>query len=153
MRRKDKEIIEKSAIEEIITRSQICHVAMADSDIPYVVPMCFGYQKDTVFLHSASKGRKLGILRTNPNVCLAFEIDTEIVESEQACSWGMKYRSAIAFGKLSFIDNIEEKREALKVIMKQYSKDVFPMPDQVLENTTVMKVQIENMTSKKSGYE
>ncbi len=152
MRRKDREIIDKSQIEDIIKQSQVCRLGMSDNNIPYIVPMCFGYENDVVYLHGATEGMKIDILKKNPKVCLEFEIDTELIKSDQACNWDMKYKSVIAMGKLSFLETIEEKRKAFNIIMKQYSKDTFSFPDQALNKTAVMKVKISRMTGKKSGY-
>ena len=91
MRRKDKEITDKRTIEEIIKNSIVCRVAMCENDLPYVVPMCFGYEKDTIYLHSAKEGEKIDILKSNPNVCIEFDVGADIITSEQACDFGMKY--------------------------------------------------------------
>ncbi len=41
MRRKDKEITNISEIEAIITQAQVCHLALSENNIPYIIPVCF----------------------------------------------------------------------------------------------------------------
>ena len=77
MRRKDKEISDRSAIEDIIKRSTVCRLAMSDNNSPYVIPINFGYENSTVYFHSAREGRKIDILKKNPNVCIEFDIDIQ----------------------------------------------------------------------------
>jgi nitroimidazol reductase NimA-like FMN-containing flavoprotein (pyridoxamine 5'-phosphate oxidase superfamily) len=38
MRRKDREITDRSIIENILERAEICRVAMCDENMPYIVP-------------------------------------------------------------------------------------------------------------------
>ena len=44
MRRKDREITERAEIEAILREAQVCRIALADDDGPYIVPMSFGYR-------------------------------------------------------------------------------------------------------------
>ena len=43
MRRQDRNVPEIVQIEQIIRRSDVCRIAMADNNIPYIVTMNFGY--------------------------------------------------------------------------------------------------------------
>jgi len=152
MRRKEKEITDKTAMESIILRSSVCRLALSEENRPYIVPLCFGYKDDTLYFHSAREGRKLDILRKNSKVCFEFDIDHEIVEADDACGWGMKYQSVIGAGKGSIIDDIESKRKALNIIMQHYSRNSYEYPDKPVKKTVIIKVEIEHMTGKKSGY-
>jgi len=152
MKRKEKEIIDKTAMESIILRSSVCRLALSEENRPYIVPLCFGYEDGTLYFHSASEGRKLDILRKNNKVCCEFDIDNEIVEADDACAWGMKFQSVIGFGRGSIIDDLESKRKALNIIMQQYSRNSYEYPDKAVKKTVVIKVEIEHMTGKKSGY-
>ena len=49
MRRKDREITDRSKLEKIIKKSRICRLAMVDGNVPYVVPLNFGYCDGTLF--------------------------------------------------------------------------------------------------------
>ena len=152
MRRKENEITDKTAMESIILGSSVCRLAFSEENRPYIVPLCFGYEDDTLYFHSAREGRKLDILRKNNKVCFEFDIDHEIVEADDACAWGMKYQSVIGFGKGSIIDDIESKRKALNIIMQHYSGNSYEYPDKIVKKTVIIKVEIEHMTGKQSGY-
>lgn len=103
MRRKEKEMTEKSEIQAVIYKSLVCRLGLSDNNIPYIVPMCFGYQDNNIFVHSSMTGEKINILKKNNNVCFEFDINAEPVEAENACNWGMKYQSVIGFGKACFL--------------------------------------------------
>jgi nitroimidazol reductase NimA-like FMN-containing flavoprotein (pyridoxamine 5'-phosphate oxidase superfamily) len=152
MRRKDKEISEESAIKPIIEKANVCRLGMVDGNKPYIVPLCFGYRDNVLYFHGSSKGKRIDIIRKNPDVCFEFDIITEPVESENACDWSMKYQSVIGFGKAVFIESLDKKRRAMNVIMAQYSKQKFQFPEKMLNITSVIKVEIESMTGKQSGF-
>lgn len=150
MRRKEREIKDKKEIEQILQHSSLCRLAMVDKDKPYLVPMNFGYREGALYLHSAREGRKIDLIRKNPNVC--FEVD-EIIrfrKAKLACDWGVEYKSVIGSGKAVFLADPEEKRQAFDIIMAQYSDEAFDYSDNMLEKTLVIKIEIETMTGKKS---
>jgi hypothetical protein len=153
MRRKEKEVTYPPHIEDIIAHSSVCRLAMSDDGQPYVIPLCYGYKDNTFYLHSATEGRKLDILRKNDRVCIEIDIDCEIVkESDNACSWSMKYRCVVGFGKASLIYDTDLKREALNIIMGHYcgSHDEYTFRN--IENIIVIRIDVERMTGKQSGY-
>ena len=151
MRKKDKEIKDVAAIKDILSKALVCRLALCENNQPYVVPLCFGYKDNALYLHCAGQGKKLDIIRKNNNVCFELDIDIELVKGEQPCNWGMKYKSVIGFGKAVFIEDADLKRKALDIIMRNFSGKTFEYPEQVVKNTTVIKVEIENMTGKQSG--
>ncbi len=155
MRRKDREVKDKKAIESIVKRATVCRIAVSQNNLPYIVPVAFGYKDNCLYFHSAPQGRKIDIIRQNNNVCFELDIDCELAKkSEQPCSWSMKYRSVVGFGKAFFIDDLEEKRAALNIIVEHCSgnSQEYPYAENVISNMAVIKVEIDSMTGKKSGY-
>jgi len=152
MRRNDKEIHDRDAVEAIIRDSLVCRLALSDENRPYVVPLCFGYRDNALYFHSSPEGKKIEIIRKNGNVCFEFDVDQEVVQDEKPCKWTMNYRSVIGFGKGSLVENLEEKKKGLDVIMQQYSGRSFEYLQPEIENTVIIKVEIESMTGKESGY-
>jgi uncharacterized protein len=150
MRRKEKEIIKEKDIESIIQKALICRLGLSDGEKPYIVPLCFGYQNKTLYFHSSRKGKKLDIIRKNQHICFEIDINAEIIKTENACRWGMKYQSVIGFGRAIIIENFDEKQKALEIIMKQYAEKKFDFSDSAIAKISVIKVEIENMTGKQS---
>lgn len=152
MRRKDKEISDESGIEAIIEKAMVCRLGMVNGDKPYIVPLSFGYRDNALYFHGALRGQKIDLIKENSNVCFEFDIAAEALDGEEACDWSMKFKSVIGFGKAAFIEGLEEKRQALGVIMAQYSKKEFEFPEKMVNATAVIKVAIERMTGKQSGF-
>ena len=148
MRRNDRAITDPAELESILREAVVCRMGLCDGEVPYVVPMNYGYRDGSVFLHSAIEGRKIELLRKNPNVCLEFEKDVELIPAESACSFSMKYRSVIASGKAVFLEGPEEKAQGLNVIMGQYTGKEFDFPQQALERIVVIRVDLEECSGK-----
>lgn len=153
MRRSEKEIKEKAEIEAIIREAVVCRLAMSEDDRPYIVPLNFGYKDNTLFFHGAKEGKKTDILKKNPNVSFEFDIGVKTVEAEDACFWGMEFKSVIGFGKAFFIEDEKEKEKALAVIMGQYSDRLYTFDEKFIRATAVIKVEIRSMTGKRAGEE
>ena len=150
MRRQDKEITDPKAIEDIILNSKVCKLAMSDGDMPYVVPVCFGMKDNTIYIHSATEGKKIDILKKNPKVCFVFEIYNQVIKSAKACMWGVKYKSVIGFGNASLVTDEGLKMEAFDSIMNQYGEGDFAYDKGLLAATVIIKIDIESMTGKQS---
>jgi nitroimidazol reductase NimA-like FMN-containing flavoprotein (pyridoxamine 5'-phosphate oxidase superfamily) len=139
-------------MEEIIRKSTVCRLALCDEGMPYIVPMCFGYQNDRLYFHTAPAGRKVDIIRKNSRVCFSFDADLELVKADRACGWGLKYRSVTGFGEAEIITDPGEKRDALDIIMGQYSRGAFQYGERETGGMVIIRVRIDRMTGKVSGY-
>jgi len=152
MRRKDKEITDIKEIEEIIKKADCCRIGLVDNDEPYVVPVCFGYERKALYFHGALEGRKVELIKKNNQVCFEIDTDAEVVKAETSCGWTMRYRSVIGVGRAYILESDEEKCHGLRLIMKHYSGDEFSFPKPKLDKTLVVKVDIRSITGKQSGY-
>jgi len=72
MRRKEREITDRAEIDTILASTNVMHLALADGDVPFLVPVFFAYDEASMCFHSASAGTKIEILKRNPKVC--FEV-------------------------------------------------------------------------------
>jgi nitroimidazol reductase NimA-like FMN-containing flavoprotein (pyridoxamine 5'-phosphate oxidase superfamily) len=149
MRRKDREITDRTEIEAILREAQVCRIALVDNEGPYIVPMSFGYEDEAIYLHSAHEGRKIAMIRASPRCC--FEVDQcdGIVKGKNACSWGMRYKSVIGFGRATILADPEEKKHGLNCIMRQYQGGTHAFSDKDLNSVAVIRIAIESMTGKK----
>ena len=152
MRRKDREITDIEEIEKIIRKAMVCRIGLVDDDEPYVVPVCFGYERNALYFHSALEGRKVELIKKNNKICFEIDIDVEVVKAEEPCAWTMKYRSVIGVGKAYILGNDEEKSRGLRVIMRQYTEGEFSFPKSKPDSVLVVRVDIESIRGKQSGY-
>ena len=85
------------------------------------------------------------------NAYAGFEMDTdrEIVEGETACGYTAMYKSVIGTGSIEFIEDTDEKRRALEIIMRHYSdRETFEYADEMLNLVCVFKLNIKELSCK-----
>ena len=148
MRRNEREIKDRKDIDDIIKRCRVCHLAMCDDGQPYIVPLNFGYDGRFLYFHTAPEGRKIDIIKRNNRVGFEFDILHDIVTAEQACKWGAKYESVMGSGTAEIVDDLEAKKEALQLIMRQYGNGTWDFKEEILKKTLVLRVRILEITGK-----
>jgi nitroimidazol reductase NimA-like FMN-containing flavoprotein (pyridoxamine 5'-phosphate oxidase superfamily) len=153
MRRKDKEVTDIENIELIINSSDVCRVAFADNNMPYIVTMNFGYSASPdqcLYFHSATEGRKLEMIKRNNHVCFEMDTDHKLYSGLKGCDWGMKFKSVVGYGNIHILSERDDKIKGLNCIMSHYSEgSVFEYDEKMLEKTLVIRLDIKEMTGKK----
>lgn len=153
MRRADREITDKKAIEEFIAEQKIIRIGFCDNGEVYIVPVNFGHSADngeyTFYFHGAVAGRKYELAKSEPSV--GFEIDGnyELLGADTACGHSAKYMSVIGNGILSVIEDDAEKKAALELIMMQADgRTGLEYDNDVLSRTAVFKLNVKTMSCK-----
>ena len=152
MRRAEREIKDRKTIDEILRQATVCRLGLCEGGMPYVVPLSYGHEDDCLYFHSATEGRKMEIIKANSRVCFEVDVDHELIPADTACNWTVRFRSVIGFGKARLVEDTEEKRRALDVILEHYSDRSYDYAEGALDKVAVIRVQIENITGKQSGY-
>ena len=151
MRLKKREISCSDELEDILNLGTVCRLGLCRDNVPYLVPMCYGYSDGCLYFHSAGEGLKLEFIRSNRLACFEIELDVSAAPAEEACNWGMNYRSVIGYGNLEEISGRDDKHKAMNVLMKQYSgTENWSISDQRIDNVLILKLRITEMTGKKS---
>ncbi len=152
MTRRERQVTDINEIIKILDKSKVLHLGMVDGDEPYVVPMNYGYvmngDKLTMYLHCAHRGKKLDVIRKNPKVF--YELDCDIVpfEGDVACNYGITYASVMGRGVASIVEDVEEKKYSLSLLMKtQVNKD-FEFSDKMASIVTIIKIDTLEYTAK-----
>jgi len=151
VRRTEKAIDDRAAIDAVVRACRVCRLGMVDGAEPYIVPLCFGYDGEALYFHCAPEGRKLEILRRHPRVCFEFDEVEGLLPADEACRWGIRYRSVMGTGTAEFLEDPAAKRRAFERIMAQYTPGTFTFPDGAVARTTVLRVRIESLSGKQSA--
>jgi uncharacterized protein len=149
MRRKDREITDPADIDSILAAAIVCRIALVDDGEPYIVPLSFGYEDGSVYIHSAPEGKKIAMMEKNPRCCFEVDICDQVIRSDKPCSWGMRYRSVIGYGSAVILEDPNEKRHGLNCIMQHYGGGTREFSDTDIASVMVIRIRIESMTGKK----
>lgn len=151
MRREDKEVTDRAVIDDIINGSTILRLGLCRDNKPYVVPLSFGYDGKDIYFHSAREGMKSDYIRANPSVCFEVEDKAELVKHDAIpCKFDFLFRSVIGFGEISEIIDKDEKKDALKILLKHYSDEEWSLPDAAIGGVCLWKIRITDVTGKQS---
>jgi uncharacterized protein len=148
-------LTDRSEMDSIIRKCQVCHIAMVDPEgLPYLLPFNFGYEDGILYFHSAGKGKKIEILINNPNVCVEFSTDYLLrFQSENVgCSYTMKYRSVLAYGKVEFKEDPVQKLKIMNIVMKNYASGTFTYNQPSMNEVSCWIVRIDKLEGKINGY-
>lgn len=153
MRRKDREVTDKDKINEVISKCKVCRIGFNDNGKVYIVPLNFGFdEKDgerTLYFHGAKEGRKIDLIKTNPNVGFEMDASFEFMTSDEACNHSAWYQSIIGNGVISFVTEPEEKEKALNSIMfSATGKRDWNFNPMAFEKVCVFKLKIDELSCK-----
>jgi len=153
MRRNEKKIIARTEIDDIIKNSDVCRIAFANNNTPYVIPVSFGYDGKSIFVHTAKTGRKIEFIEKNNLVCIEFDIDVKTIEDKDVpCKWTSAYKSAIGYGKMIELTGYEEQENAINQIMLHYSGKEWKFDERMLQSVKLWKIEVDEISGKQSGY-
>ena len=152
MTKRERQITDEAQIMDILDKGKVLHLGLAVDNEPYVVPMNYGYTKENgklvMYLHSAVRGKKLDMIRRNPKVF--FEIDCDLVpfESELPCQYGIAYSSVMGKGIARIVDDVEEKKKAMSILMKTQTGKDFTFEDRLVSIVAVIRIDVDAYTAK-----
>lgn len=153
MRRHDRELKDFESMQAILEKGEVCHLAIHDEPYPYLVALNYAWLPDdkagVLYFHSAKEGKKLDLLRQNPNVCFEIHVDGGILYNARKESCTMAYESVTGFGTVSFVEDPKEKKRALDALMSHYHLETKPYNPAVVPITAVLKLPIASITGKK----
>ena len=152
MTRREREITDINEIIKILDKSKVLHLGLCVNNEPYVVPMNYGYvmngDKLTVYLHGARRGKKLDMMRENPNVFFELSCDITPFEGDVACRYGVTYSSVMGRGTATVVEDMGEKKRALSILMKTQTGKDFSFEDKMAEVVSVIRIDVSEYTAK-----
>lgn len=150
--RREKLITNIETVKEVLDKSKVLHLGLVDGDEPYVVPMNYGYTmtdgKLTLWLHGATQGRKLDVMRKNPKVFFEMECDLQPFEGDVACKYGLSYTSLMGRGTAVIVEDSQEKQNALSFLMKTQTGMDFEFNDKLASVVSIIRIDVLEYTAK-----
>lgn len=152
VRRKNRILDDENRIGELLTDSEygFLSVGITDDGYAYGVPISYAYDpgSKSLYFHCAPEGEKLDIIRKSNKVSFCVVGITEPVPNQ----FTTLYESVIAFGRVETDLTDEEKRKALRLLVRKYSHGFEQLGEAYMEKswdrTNTFKVVIEHLTAK-----
>ena len=153
MTKRELQITEPEQIAHILSTAKVLHLGLAVDNEPYVVPMSYGCAMEdgnlVLYLHSALRGKKLDMLRANPRVFFSLETGLTPFEGQVPCQYGMAYASVMGRGTARILEDAEEKKKAMSVLMKTQTGKDFTFDDRLVSIVAVIRIDVSEYTAKR----
>ena len=119
---------------DILNRSEYGILSTVGKDnAPYGVPLNFAYVEGVIYFHCAkANGYKIINIINNSNACFTV-VDDVCLQPEILST---KYKSAILFGKISIVEDIEEKKKGLEALIKKLSPEYMEVGMKCIDKNT-----------------
>lgn len=148
----NRELKEKSDIEDILKRGRYAVISMCRDNEPYIVTLSYGYSadRDALYMHTADRGLKLDFLEANSRVCVTIIEDGGYIEDR--CSHA--YKSVVFWGTMHTIEQMDEKVEGMTTILNHLEKSDLFIKKMLLKSSKmyskmkVLRVDIEQIHGK-----
>jgi len=152
---KDKAFYDRNAVHQILDAGVVAHVAFVQDGSPVVVPMIYGREGETVFLHGARKSRVIRLLEGTERACVNVTLLDGIVVARSVFNSSMNYRSVTVFGKAQLVESREDKLHGMHVISEHTVPgrwaEVRDSHEREIKMTGVISMQIEAASAKVSS--
>ena len=150
MRRHRQQLSHEESISILERATSGTLALLGDNDYPYAVPVSFVYNEGCLYFHSAVEGHKIDAIRRHDKASFCV-IDQDDVHGERYTTF---FRSVIAFGHISIIDDADEKMAAARLLGNRYN----PNQDEALKKEmekglhrmVMLRMKIEHLTGKEA---
>ena len=152
MTKRERQITDQNQIMDILDTAKVLHLGLAVNNEPYVVPMNYGYTMEegklVLYLHSAVQGKKLDMIRANSRVFFELDCDRMPFEGKVPCQYGLVYSSIMGCGNAHIVEDVEEKKKAMSILMKTQTGKDFTFEDRLVSIVAVIRVDVSEYTAK-----
>jgi nitroimidazol reductase NimA-like FMN-containing flavoprotein (pyridoxamine 5'-phosphate oxidase superfamily) len=143
---------DREAIYRILDEGFVCHVGFSSDGQPYVIPTMFARVGDEIYFHGSAASRMLRGLTGGLAVCLTVTLADGLVLARSVFNHSMNYRSVVALGKATLIDQAEEKLAALrafteKILPGRWSEARQPN-EKELKATSILRLPLTEVSAK-----
>lgn len=146
---------DRGTVHAILDAGLVAHVAVIQDDQPVVVPMLYGREGETLYLHGARKARIVRMLEGTGTASVNVTLLDGLVFARSAFASSMNYRSVTVFGPARLVDELDEKKRALHIIsehaMPGRRAELRLSHENELKMTGVIAIDIDSASAKISN--
>lgn len=152
MGNQDNEIINQDLIQAMLKKGKVITLALSDGLNPYIVTLSYGYDssRQAIYMHCSKNGLKMDYIKKNPLTCATIIEDHGYVLDD--CT--QKYRSLVIWGKISMIEDLNEKKHGFSVLFthlegeNQTISSKMKLEDANYQDVGVLRLDIEQIDAK-----
>jgi len=151
-RKADRARYDRAVVHGVLDEALHCTVAFAVDGRPWAIPTIHARVGDALYLHGAPANHMLQSAVAGTEVCVTATLVDGLVLARSWFHHSVNYRSVVLFGRAVRVDDIAEKRVALRAlvehVMEGRSDDAREPTDGELRATLVLRVPIDEASAK-----
>jgi uncharacterized protein len=143
---------DRETIYKILDEGFVCHVGFTIDSQPYVIPTLFARVGDAIYFHGSAASRMLRGAASGIPVCITVTLVDGLVLARSVFNHSMNYRSVVALGTASLVDQPDEKMAALhafteKIVPNRWN-DVRQPSEKELKATSILRLPLTEVSAK-----
>lgn len=144
---------DRDTVHAVLDEALVCHVGFVVDGRPVVLPQLHARVDDVLYLHGSTGARGMRAASGEGlDVCVTVTLLDGLVLSRSAFNHSMNYRSVVALGRATVVDDATEKAAALDALVEAIvtgrSAATRPPTRKELAATTVLRLALEEVSVK-----
>jgi len=143
---------DRETIHKILDEGFVCHVGFTMDGQPYVIPTMFARVGEAIYFHGSAASRMLRGLSGGVAVCVTVTLIDGLVLARSVFNHSMNYRSVVALGKATLVDDAEEKIAALRAFTEKILPgrwgDARQPNEKELKATSILRLALSEVSAK-----
>ena len=152
VREANRAVCDRETIYRILDEGFVCHVGFVSEGQPFVIPTMYARVGDYVYFHGSAASRMLRGLTSGLPVCLTVTLTDGLVLARSVFNHSMNYRSVVALGHATIIENPAEKLSALQAFTEKLIpgrwNDARQPNERELKATSIVKLPLTEVSAK-----
>ncbi|MGB7436096.1 MAG: pyridoxamine 5'-phosphate oxidase family protein [Candidatus Acidiferrum sp.] len=145
-------VYDREVIYRILDEAFVCHIGFAVEGQPFVIPTMFARVGDHLYIHGSAASRMLRSLTAGTPLCVTVTLLDGLVLARSVFNHSMNYRSVVALGHATLIDDPAEKLRALQAFTEKLIpgrwQDARQPSEKELKATNVLKLPLTEVSGK-----
>lgn len=150
MRKETQQLPRKEALRILKEGSSGVLALRGDEDYPYAVPMSYAFEDGKIYFHCAPEGHKIDAVSKHDKASFCVIARDEIIP----LNFTTYYESAVAFGRIRFVEDKEEYLRGMHLITDKYSPNHPTGPEKAIATSMgymkILCLDIEHLTGKEA---
>ena len=143
---------DRAVIDAILDEGLVAHVGIIAERQPYVIPVLYAREGESIYIHGSPLSRLLGRLAEAVPMCLTVTLLDGVVFARSAFHHSLNYRSVVVLGEGQVIADPAAKAAALRTVVEHVARgradDVRGPDDKELDATEVVAIAIREASAK-----
>ena len=119
VREPQRAVYERDVVYRILDEGFVCHLGYTVDSQPYVIPTMYARVEDMIYVHGSAASRMVRHASAGISVCVTVTLVDGLVLARSVYHHSMNYRSVVALGVATLVEETTEKLDALRAFTEK----------------------------------